>query len=176
MIALVRIDDRLLHGQVAIGWTAAVNANVILVVNDEVHGDRLKATAMDLAKPNNVTLYIRPVSESGEIVRKFAGSQKSSVIVVVKNTADALELVRTSGGVVREVNVGGLRGGPDKRKLTELVSVDEADLENFREMEKLGAAIELRMLPRDKKHLLGDYLKPELSQDGSSEGKEETTC
>ncbi len=176
MIALVRIDDRLLHGQVAIGWTAAVNANVILVVNDEVHGDRLKATAMDLAKPNNVTLYIRSVGESGEIVRKFAGSQKSNVIVVVKNTADALELVRTSGGAIREVNVGGLRGAAGKRKLTELVAVGDSDLENFREMEKLGAAIEFRMLPRDKKHLLEDYLKPESCQNGASEGKEETAC
>lgn len=159
MIALFRIDDRLLHGQVAIGWTSAVNANTILIVNDEVQSDRLKATAMDLAKPSNITLYIRGVEESGEIVSKFAGAQKSNVIVVVKNTRDALCLVQTSGGVVKEVNVGGLRYAEGKRKLTDLVAVDDADVENFREMEKLGAAIEFRMLPRDKKYLLADYVK-----------------
>lgn len=159
VIALFRIDDRLLHGQVAVGWASAVNANTILIVNDEVKSDRLKATAMDLAKPNKIALYIRGVEESGEIVRKFAEAQKSLVIVVVKDTRDALRLAQTSGGVLREVNVGGLRYTEGKQKLTDLVAVDKEDIENFREIEKLGVEIEFRMLPRDKKYRLADYVK-----------------
>ncbi len=92
MISLVRIDDRLLHGQVAYGWTSSLGVNVILVVNDEAKNDQMKAMALNLAKPNQVKLYIRGVEESGEIVRKFAEAKKSKVLVLVKNSADALSL------------------------------------------------------------------------------------
>lgn len=158
MISLLRIDDRLIHGQVAYGWTAALGVNVILVVNDEAQQDQMKAMALNLAKPNNVNLYIRGVKESGEIVEKFAGSQKSNVLVLVKNSNDALSLVKNSGGVIKEVNVGGLRYSEGKRKLTDLIAADDQDLANFEEMEKLGVELEFRMLPRDKKKSLKDLL------------------
>lgn len=159
MIALFRIDDRLLHGQVAIGWTTSVNANTILIVNDEVKNDKIKATALDLGKPSNVKLYIRGLEESGEIVEKFNDSKKSVVLVVVKNTHDALQLVKSSGGVVKSVNIGGLRYAEGKRKLTDLVSVDDDDIRNLKELDSMGIEIEFRMLPRDKKYLLKDYIK-----------------
>lgn len=158
MISLLRIDDRLIHGQVAYGWTSALGVNVILVVNDEAQKDQMKAMALNLAKPNNVNLYIRGVKESGEIVEKFAGSKKSNVLVLVKNTDDALSLVKNSGGVIKEVNVGGLRYAEGKKKLTDLIAVDEQDLSNFKEMENLGVKLEFRMLPRDKKKGLDDLI------------------
>lgn len=92
----------------------------------------MKAMALNLAKPNNVTLYIRGVQESGEIVEKFAQSKKNNVLVLVKNTKDALELVKNSGGAIKELNVGGLRYEAGKQKLTDLVAVDENDVSNLK--------------------------------------------
>ncbi|MCS0787445.1 PTS sugar transporter subunit IIB [Cytobacillus firmus] len=158
MISLLRIDDRLIHGQVAYGWTSALGVNVILVVNDEAKNDQMKAMALNLAKPSSVKLYIRGVQESGEIVQKFSQSQKSKVLVLVKNTNDAVELARISGGVIKEVNVGGLRYSEGKRKLTDLVAVDDQDLANLKEMEEMGIELEFRMLPRDKKKGLKDMI------------------
>lgn len=159
MISLLRIDDRLIHGQVAYGWTASLGVNVILVVNDEAKNDQMKAMALNLAKPANVKLYIRGVEESGEIVQKFAESQKSKVLVLVKNTDDALALVKNSGGAIKEINVGGLRYTEGKRKLTDLVAVDDQDLENFNEITEHGVDLEFRMLPRDKKKGLKDLVE-----------------
>ncbi|AEP00044.1 PTS sugar transporter subunit IIB [Weizmannia coagulans] len=159
MISLVRIDDRLLHGQVAYGWTSSLGVNVILVVNDEAKNDQMKAMALNLAKPNQVKLYIRGVEESGEIVRKFAEAKKSKVLVLVKNSADALSLAQGSGGAIHSVNVGGMRYSEGKLKLTDLVAVDQQDLENFKKMQELGVELEFRLLPRDKKKTLSDLLK-----------------
>lgn len=159
MISLVRIDDRLLHGQVAYGWTSSLGVNVILVVNDEAKNDQMKAMALNLAKPNQVKLYIRGVEESGEIVRKFAEAKKSKVLVLVKNAADALSLAQGSGGAIHSVNVGGMRYSEGKLKLTDLVAVDQQDLENFKKMQELGVELEFRLLPRDKKKTLSDLLK-----------------
>ncbi|SDN46257.1 PTS system, mannose-specific IIB component [Fictibacillus solisalsi] len=159
MISLLRIDDRLIHGQVAFGWVSALGVNVILVVNDEAKKDEMKAMALNLAKPGNVKLYIRDVKESGEIVQKFAAAQKSNVLILVRNTEDALSLVKNSNGAISEVNVGGLRYSEGKRKLTDLVAVDDQDLANLTEMNQLGVDLEFRMLPRDKKRGLKEMIK-----------------
>ncbi|MCC0782568.1 PTS sugar transporter subunit IIB [Clostridioides sp. ES-S-0108-01] len=159
MVSLMRIDDRLIHGQVAYGWATSLGINVILVANDEVKNDQMKAMSLNLAKPSNVTLYIRGVEESGEIVEKFASSKKSNVLVLVKNTKDALIVVKNSGGVLKEINVGGLRYEEGKKKLTDLVAVDDSDINNFKEIIDLGIDIEFRMLPRDKKKRLQDLIK-----------------
>ncbi|HBG1839709.1 TPA: PTS sugar transporter subunit IIB [Clostridioides difficile] len=158
MVSLMRIDDRLIHGQVAYGWATSLGINVILVANDEAKNDQMKAMSLNLAKPSNVTLYIRGVEESGEIVEKFASSKKSNVLVLVKNTKDALVVAKNSGGVLKEINVGGLRYEEGKKKLTDLVAVDD-DINNFKQIGDLGIDIEFRMLPRDKKKQLSDLIK-----------------
>jgi mannose/fructose/N-acetylgalactosamine-specific phosphotransferase system component IIB len=99
------------------------------------------------------------VKESGEIVSKFAEAKKSNVVVLVRNTNDALEVIRNANGVVSELNVGGLRYEEGKQKLTDLIAVSDQDLDNFKKIENLGVNIDFRILPRDKKRLLGDLVK-----------------
>lgn len=156
-VSLLRIDDRLIHGQVAFGWTTSLGVNTILVANDEAKNDQMRATALNLAKPSNVSLYIRGVDESGEIVQKFAQSKKSKVLVLVKNTEDARKLLEGSAGSVKEINVGGLRYSEGKKKLTDLVAVDENDISNLKAIEAMDVEIEFRMLPKDKKKTLKDF-------------------
>lgn len=156
-LSLMRIDDRLIHGQVAFGWTTSLGVNTILVVNDDAKNDKMKATALNLAKPSNVNLYIRGVEESGEIVEKFSQSKKSNVLVLVKTTEDARRLIESSNNAIKELNVGGLRYAEGKKKLTDLVAVDEQDVENLKAIRDLGVKVEFRMLPRDKMRTLNDY-------------------
>lgn len=159
MLKLVRIDDRLIHGQVAVGWTSSAEANTIFVVNDQAQNDRVKAMALDLAKPNGVKLYIRGVSESGPIVEKFANAKKAQVLVLVRTVKDALELVKASGNAIKAINVGGLRFEEGKRKLNDFISVSAEDLKDLEEIENLGVELDFRMLPRDKKTTLSELLK-----------------
>ena len=58
MIKLLRVDHRLVHGQVAFSWTNALGADAILVANDDVPNDEIWKTALKLAKPANVKLVI----------------------------------------------------------------------------------------------------------------------
>ncbi len=157
MIDLLRIDDRLIHGQVAIGWTSALQVNTILVVNDEAKNDKVRSMALNMAKPSQVHLYIRNVEESGEIVKKFSQSKKAKVLILVRDTIDARKLIESSDGVIKELNVGGLRHGAGKRKLNDLVMVDDKDIENLKAIQSRGVKVEFRLLPRDKEKTLADY-------------------
>jgi len=149
MIDLVRVDDRLIHGQVAIGWTAATGANTILVVNDAAQADATQAMALKMAAPSGVALYIRSVAESGEIVRKFATAQKARVMVLLKTVADAAALVEASGGAITSLNIGGQRAGEGRIKLTDHTAVTAEELALLDGLQVQGVEIDLRMLPRD---------------------------
>lgn len=159
MLKLVRVDERLLHGQVAIGWTSSSDANTILVANDEAQQDKVKAMALDLAKPTGVQLYIRSVEESGPIVEKFAAAKKAKVLVLVRNIQDALKLIMNSNGSIKELNVGGLKYEDGKKKLNDYVAVTDQDIADLKTIQELGVELDFRMLPRDKKASLNDLLK-----------------
>ena len=159
MLKLIRVDERLLHGQVAIGWTSNSGANTILVANDEAQKDKVKAMALDLAKPSGVKLYIRSVAESGPIVEKFASAKKAQVLVLVRTVQDALKLIKNSNGVIKELNVGGLKFEDGKKKLNDYVAVSDQDIADLKTIQELGVNLDFRMLPRDKKLSLADLLK-----------------
>ncbi|GAQ01091.1 PTS mannose transporter subunit IIA [Companilactobacillus farciminis] len=159
MLKLVRVDERLVHGQVAVGWTSNSGANTILVANDEAQNDKIKAMALDLAKPAGVKLYIRSVDESGSIVEKFASAKKAQVLVLVRTVPDALKLIKESNGVIKELNVGGLKFEEGKHKLNEFVAVSDEDIKDLKEIQKMGVKLDFRMLPRDKRLNLNDLLK-----------------
>ena len=159
MLKLVRVDERLLHGQVAIWWTSNSGANTILVANDEAQKDQVKAMALNLAKPTGVKLYIRGVEESGEIVEKFAAAKKAQVLVLVRTIQDALKLIKGANGTIQELNVGGLKYEQGKRKLNDYVAVSDQDISDLKAIQKMGVELDFRMLPRDKKISLSDLLK-----------------
>lgn len=69
MITLLRVDHRLLHGQVAFSWTQYVGADCILIANDNVPEDELRKTTIKLAKPPSVKLVIKNINDAIESIK-----------------------------------------------------------------------------------------------------------
>lgn len=70
MIKLVRVDHRLLHGQVIFSWTKQLSANYIIVADDKVPNDPISMMALSIAKPADCELSIIPFSKVKEVVGK----------------------------------------------------------------------------------------------------------
>ena len=64
MIKLVRIDHRLLHGQVAFSWTKFLDSDCILLASDDLVKDELKMAAMRMAKPTGIKLVMKSIEDS----------------------------------------------------------------------------------------------------------------
>lgn len=104
-IILARIDNRLLHGQVATQWTKAIGANLILVANDEVAGNKMRQGLMDMAAPNGVDTRYWTIQKTIDTIHKAADRQK--IFIIIESPEDALRLVE--GGVpIKKVNVGNM--------------------------------------------------------------------
>ena len=147
-LALVRVDDRLIHGQIVAVWLKALGADGILVVDDKTAKDEFLREVLELSAPPGVPVEVMTVDEGITRVREATESPKR-VFVLLRSPIAALRLHQA--GVPFEVlNVGGLGAGPGRRQLYRNISAGEQELEAMRELERRGVRVEFRIVPDDR--------------------------
>lgn len=147
MIALARIDDRLIHGQVVVGWVNAVKVTHIVVVEDGVAVDEVQQSFMRMAVPPHLKVLFMTVAGASEKL-KGNGMPKDRLLLLFTNPEDAATLVK-NGVALKEVNVGGMRFARGKREVLKSVFVDQKDILAFRSLSALGVALIGKMVPTD---------------------------
>ncbi len=145
-IVLTRIDNRLVHGQVATQWCGSIGANLILVANDEVAGNTLRQGLMDMAAPNYASMRYWTIDKTISTIHK--ASDKQLIFIVCETPADVLRLVE--GGVpIKKVNIGNMHMAEGKRQVAGSVAVDDKDVEAFAKLRDLGVELEIRRVPSE---------------------------
>lgn len=159
---LWRIDDRLIHGQVATRWTKETGVKRIIVVNDAVEKDKTRSTMLKQAVPPGVSAHVVSVDKMMRVYNnpEYAGDK---VMLLFTNPTDALELVRR-GIKVPSINIGGMAYKEGRVMLDMSVSVDEKDIAAFKELDSHGIELEVRKVASDKKvpvlQLIAEKYKP----------------
>lgn len=145
-IVLTRIDNRLIHGQVATQWCGAIGANLILVANDVVAADKLRQGLMDMAAPTYASTRYWTIEKTISTIHK--ASERQLIFIVCETPADVLRLVE--GGVpIKKVNIGNMHMAQGKRQVAGSVAVDDKDVEAFRKLKDLGVELEIRRVPTE---------------------------
>lgn len=149
MIKLVRLDERFIHGQVAFAWTNNLGADCIFIVNDEVASDKLRQTSLKLAAPAGVKFIVKNVEDAKKALLSEK-TKKYKIFLIVDNTRDALELAKVSSEI-NQINLGNMRMMEGRKSITNSICISDEDIENIKELEKLGVEVECRAIPTDKK-------------------------
>ena len=89
MLVFVRIDDRLIHGQVVEGWVNYLKATCILVADDKVAANALQRSIMEISVPHGLKVFIGTVADISEQVRSAALSAERAILLF-SNPIDAL--------------------------------------------------------------------------------------
>lgn len=147
MVKLLRVDERLLHGQVALNWVQNVGATSILIGNDDVMANEMSKMALQMAKPSGSKLAIRDIEGAAALLND-PRSKDIAIFVIVRTVADALRLARLTGEI-KAVNIGGIKKKEGSKMIAAAVFINGEDIENLRELKKLVDKIEFRMLPSD---------------------------
>ncbi|MTD39481.1 PTS mannose transporter subunit IIAB [Erwinia sp. CPCC 100877] len=156
VIGLARIDDRLIHGQVATRWTKETNVTRIIVVSDEVAADQVRKTLLTQVAPPGVTAHVVDVAKMIRVYNnpKYAGQR---VMLLFTNPTDVERLVE--GGVkITSVNVGGMAYRQGKTQVNNAVSVDEKDIAAFKQLNARGIELEVRKVASDPKLKMMDLI------------------
>ncbi|MCH4206988.1 MAG: PTS sugar transporter subunit IIB [Solobacterium sp.] len=161
MIKLLRIDERLIHGQVANQWARQLAVNAIVVANDTAAGNDLMKMSLHMAAPDGVKVVVRSVKDAISQLND-PRSAGLSIFVVVNCPADALEIVKNVKDIPY-VNVGNF-GRINKDKMNRKTYADslyanEDEVKQMQEMIATGVDCEYRMLTTDPKVSLSSLLK-----------------
>jgi len=155
-IGLARIDDRLIHGQVATRWTKETNVTRIIVVSDEVAADTVRKTLLTQVAPPGVTAHVVDVAKAIRVYDnpKYAGDK---VMLLFTNPTDVLRLVE--GGVaITSVNIGGMAFRQGKTQVNNAVSVDSKDIDAFKKLNERGIELEVRKVSSDSRLKMMDLI------------------
>lgn len=143
----VRVDDRLIHGQVVVGWIQRDGYNHVIVVDEEAAANSEVKEIMKAVLPAEVKLWFSKPSEIGKFLKKLPPSAK--VLILVRNTETAEEIFN-NGLRFKELNIGGMHFSEGKKKILENVYVSEQDLKHLYALTEKGVHIDTRALPQDK--------------------------
>ena len=150
----VRIDERLIHGQVATMWTNALHLTRIMVVGDDIVKNDIQKTALKTACPHGVHLSI--LTAKGAARRINSGKyQGQTVLVLVKNPAVLRQMV-DNGVKLPEINVGNMSTKSDSRQVAKSVAVTAEDVDDFNYLNKQGCHLYHQMVPAEDKE---DFMK-----------------
>lgn len=145
-IVLTRIDNRLIHGQVATQWCGSIDANLILVANDSVANDSLRQGLMDMAAPSYAQTRYWTIEKTINTIHRASPAQR--IFIVCENPTDVLKLVE--GGVpIKKVNIGNMHMAEGKRQVATAVAVNDSDVEAFKKLQDLGVELEIRKVPSE---------------------------
>ncbi|MCS2154668.1 PTS mannose transporter subunit IIAB [Scandinavium goeteborgense] len=156
VIGLARIDDRLIHGQVATRWTKETNVTRIIVVSDEVAADTVRKTLLTQVAPPGVTAHVVDVAKMIRVYNnpQYAGDR---VMLLFTNPTDVERIVE-QGVKITTVNIGGMAFRQGKTQVNNAISVDEKDIEAFKKLNARGIELEARKVSTDQKLKMMDLI------------------
>lgn len=150
MIKLLRVDHRLLHGQVAFSWTTNLGADCILIANDGIMHDDLRKTTVKLSKPAGTKLVIKNIEDSIAAINSGV-TDKYKLFIVVESIEDA-EKLALGCDRIKGVTLGGTKPRPDADKtMNRVIFCTDEDLESLQNMVEYGIDLVSQQVPSDPK-------------------------
>lgn len=147
MVKLVRVDDRLLHGQVATTWIGEVIPTSILVANDDVVKDEMATMALKMVKPAGVKLAIRSIDDGAALLND-PRTKDLTIFVIVRTIKDALRLAEKVDEI-NHVNIGGVRKKDGAKLIAPSVYIGDEDIEDLKALKSKVDLVEFRRVPSE---------------------------
>ena len=148
MIKLVRIDYRLLHGQVVFSWTKSQGINRIIVINNEAATDEFKKMSLNLAKPTGVKLNIFTVEEALSKMAKVE-TLKENIMLIFGNTKETLAFCEAYPKI-KEINYGGIPKTNVGKQFGGAIFLNEEEQMEAKKLKEMGVKQYMQQIPTSK--------------------------
>lgn len=145
-IALCRVDDRLIHGQVVVGWGAPLRVDRIVLVDDAVRQNPWEQEIYRMAVPSGVVLEFASAVEGAARLRQWETGPER-VLILTGDIATMADLVLAGDGVITRVNLGGLHDEPGRRERLRYLYLSEDEISQLRRLEAAGITITAQDVP-----------------------------
>lgn len=141
----VRIDDRLLHGQVVVSWIPYLKATEVVIADDEYANDEFMRELIMSSSPEGVNVYIKTISETADFLKV---DSENNVLVLLRTIEGLKELVKRVK--IKNINIGGIGAAKGRKRYYNSIHLSDHELNILKDMAKENVNVEVRILPRDK--------------------------
>lgn len=153
MIKIVRLDDRLVHGQIINNWCTYEDISEIIVVNKEVANNEMRKTIIEMSVPQGINILFCDVFDTLNIYEEE--SKYENLMIVFGNPFEIIEFIENGGNIV-SVNIGGMSFKKGRRRLSTAIYVNEEEFDALNKIAEKNIELEIRILPTDRSI---DFLK-----------------
>jgi PTS system mannose-specific IIB component len=146
MLSLIRIDDRLIHGQVMAAWVRTLSVTHILVIDDAAAADPFSQQVMQLAMPPTITLTISPIATCAEPLSRAAADSARTLVLLASIAAAAAVFQRYP---FKELNVGGVGMAQGRKLIWRSIAASPEEIAQLHTLQDGGVDVYLQMIPAD---------------------------
>ena len=139
-IVLGRVDDRLVHGQVVIGWGRPLGLQRIVLVDDEVRASEWEQELYRMAAPPEIAVEFSSAAEAAPRLAEWEAARER-VLILVGAVATAADLLRRSPGALHKLNLGGIHAGGGRRERLRYLYLSEDELAMLQRLAREGLEI-----------------------------------
>ncbi|KRL14784.1 phosphotransferase enzyme IIB component [Schleiferilactobacillus perolens DSM 12744] len=160
MIQALRVDERLIHGQIAMVWSRELNLDGIVVANDAAAENEAQQMALKMAVPNGIKVIVKSIDGAIELLQD-PRADKMKLFVLVRTVADAEKLAEAlPAPKIKYVNIGnvGKASEEEKTTLTQFVMLTQSEIAALKKLVALYPETALQNLPSDKKELASRFI------------------
>jgi len=151
-VILARIDDRLIHGQITVGWSEHLHPDRILLADNPIAADSWQSRIYASTVPPHIAVSILPVAKAAALLAD-EGHRDEDILLLTGGPEAMAEIVRL-GAPVSEVNVGGLHFTGGREELLPFVYVDVHDLTALERLLGMGVRLQAQQVPGGRAHPL----------------------
>ena len=152
----MRLDDRLIHGQVVVGWGNAVAADRILLIDDDVAANDWERELYAMGVPPEMEVEFASVDSCADALERSASSKQRTIVLV--GDVDTLVRVCHASDVVKRVNIGGIHEGNGRAKKLAYVFLNEEEEQALKALQDNGIEVTARDVPGTRPIPLEDFV------------------
>lgn len=147
-VSMVRIDERMIHGQVVAQWIRCIHCEKILLVDNGVYKDDFLKKVVQMACPSDIELEVMSNDLAAEFLQSDASNQKALMVLV--RHPDTIEALVDKGVEITKLNLGGMGMKPGRKKVYHNIAISPAEAETFRRLAAKGVETTIQMTPSEK--------------------------
>ena len=145
-LSLFRVDDRLVHGQVVIGWGRPLGTRFIVLVDDEVRNSSWEQDLYRMAVPDDVEVIFASTAEAVQSLAAWSLDPRGGILLTA-DLATMAALHDAAPALVRRVNLGGLHHRPGRVERLRYIYLGEGDADLLRRLASDGTEVTAQDLP-----------------------------
>lgn len=156
-LALIRLDDRLIHGQVVVGWGQPLHVGFIVLVDDEVRNSAWEQDLYRMGVPPGIDVVFAAVSEVSRHLAEWAADPRAGILLV--GDVDTLAgVIAAAGAAIHRINVGGVHHRPGRIERLRYVYLTDDEAAKLKQLATNGVEVTAQDVPTARAVPIGEFL------------------